>query len=96
MCCGIDRQNFDLVFEVAFQPIFFYLKVVMAGARGDAQAGEQAYKIAQALQQPGAPPEYIVLGKGFQRVLEGLRGEDAVQGLPEEAAEAIRLVLQNI
>jgi tetratricopeptide (TPR) repeat protein len=72
------------------------LNLVVAGARGDAQAGGQAYQIAQALQQPGAPPEYASLGKGFQRVLEGLRGEEAVQGLPEEAAEVIRLVLQNI
>jgi len=72
------------------------LALVVAGCQGDAQAGGQAYQIAQALQQPGAPPEILQLGRGLQRVLEGLRGEEAVQGLPEEAAEVIRLVLQNI
>ena len=50
------------------------LALVVAGCKGDAQAGEQAYQIAQALQQPGAPPEYAPLGKMLQRFLEGLRG----------------------
>ncbi len=72
------------------------LALVVAGCKGDAQAGGQAYQIAQALQQPEQPPEIRQLGRGLQRVLEGLRGEEAVQGLPEEAAEVIRLVLQNI
>jgi hypothetical protein len=72
------------------------VNLVVAGARGDAQAGGQAYQIAQALQQPGAPPEYMALGQGFQRVLEGLRGQEAVQGLPEEAAEIVRAVLKSV
>ncbi len=64
--------------------------------RGDAQAGQQAYQIAQALQQPGAPKEYVPLGKGLQRVLEGLRGEEATAGLPEDVAEIVRAVLKTI
>ena len=72
------------------------LALVVAGCQGDAQAGGQAYQIAQALQQPGAPPEYMALGKGFQRVLEGLRGQEAVHGLPEEAAEIVRAVLKSV
>ena len=66
------------------------LNLVIAGARGNGQAGEQAYKIAQALQQPGSPPEIAALGQGLQRVLEGLRGEEATADLPEEAAQVCR------
>ena len=72
------------------------LALVVAGCKGDARAGGQAYQIAQALQQPEQPPEIRQLGRGLQRVLEGLRGEEAVQGLPEEAAEVVRAVLKSV
>ena len=58
------------------------LNLVIAGANGDARAGQQAYQIAQALQQPDAPPEYHALGKGLQNLLEGLRGDDALARPP--------------
>jgi hypothetical protein len=32
----------------------------------------------------------------LQRVLEGLRGEEAVEDLPDEAAQVVRLVLGEI
>ena len=68
------------------------LNLVVAGAKGDQQAGGQAYQIAQALQQDrNAPPEIRALGKGLQNVLEGLRGDEAVRGLPPEAAELVRV-----
>jgi tetratricopeptide (TPR) repeat protein len=72
------------------------LNLVIAGVKGDAQAGQAAYQFAQALQQPGAPPELQAIGKGLQRVLEGLRGEEAVAGLPDQAAEIVRLVLGRV
>ncbi len=73
------------------------LNLVVAGAQGDQQAGGQAYQIAQALQQNrNAPPEVRALGKGLQNVLEGLRGAEAVQGLPPEAAELVRVVLEQL
>jgi hypothetical protein len=72
------------------------LNLVIAGAKGNAQAGQQAYQIAQALQQPGTPPEYRALGKGLQNILEGLRGDDAVCGLPPDAAQIVQGVLQQI
>ncbi len=73
------------------------LNLVVAGAKGDQQAGGQAYQIAQALQQErSAPPEIRALGKGLQNVLEGLRGDEAVRGLPPEAAELVRVVLAQL
>jgi hypothetical protein len=73
------------------------LNLVVAGAKGDAPAGGQAYQIAQALQQDrNAPPEIRALGKGLQNVLEGLRGAEAVRGLPPEAAELVRVVLAQL
>ena len=73
------------------------LNLVVAGAKGDQQAGGQAYQIAQALQQDrNAPPEIRALGKGLQNVLEGLRGDEAVRGLPPEAAELVRVVLAQL
>jgi len=72
------------------------LNLVIVGAQGNAQAGQQAYQITQALQQPGMPPEYHAIGKGLQNVLEGLRGEEAVRGLPPEAAQIVQVVLQQI
>jgi tetratricopeptide (TPR) repeat protein len=72
------------------------LELVVAGAKGDAQAGQQAYGLTQALQQPSAPPEYHTLGKGLQRVLEGLRGAEAVEGLPEEVKEIVQAVLGQL
>ena len=73
------------------------LNLVIAGAKGDTQAGGQAYQFAQALQHDrNAPPDARALGKGFQNVLEGLRGEEAVQGLPPEAAQIVRAVLEQL
>jgi hypothetical protein len=73
------------------------LNLVIAGARGDQQAGGQAYQIAQALQQDrNAPPEIRALGKGLQNVLEGLRGDETVRGLPPEAAQMVRVVLAQL
>jgi len=69
------------------------LSLVIAGAQGDQQAREQASHIAQVLEQNlAAPLEARALGQGLQNILEGLRGEDAVQGLPPEAAELVRLI----
>ncbi len=48
------------------------------------------------MQQPGAPPEYHAMGKGLQNILEGLRGDEAVAGLPPEAAQIVQVVLQQI
>jgi hypothetical protein len=71
--------------------------MVVAGCKGDAQAGQQAYDITQALQKPGAPQEYQVLGQALQRLLEGLRDYDEImQGLPKEAGEVVREVLALI
>jgi hypothetical protein len=64
----------------------------VAGCKGDAQAGEQAYQIAQALRQPGSPPEYAALGTALQRLLEGSRGADVLRGLPPELAEIVQAV----
>jgi hypothetical protein len=73
------------------------LNLVIAGAHGDQQAGGQAYQIAQAMQQDrNAPYEIRMLGKGLQNVLEGLRGAEAVQGLPPEAAQIVQVVLAQL
>ena len=75
------------------------LQLVVAGCRGDAQAGQQAYDIAQALQKPGAPQDAlrVALGKALQRILEGLRDYDEVMvGLPQELGEIVRGVLGQI
>jgi len=68
------------------------LSLVVAGCKGNKQAGGQAYQIAQALQQPGAPPQYAPLGKMMQRFLEGLRGADVLRGLPPELAQLAQAV----
>jgi hypothetical protein len=36
------------------------------------------------------------LGKGLQNILEGLRGDEAVHGLPPEAARIVRGVLEQL
>jgi tetratricopeptide (TPR) repeat protein len=73
------------------------LNLVIAGAQGDEQAGRQAYQIAQAMQQDrNAPYEIRMLGKGLQNVLEGLRGAEAMQGLPPEAAQIVQVVLAQL
>jgi hypothetical protein len=72
------------------------VSLVVAGAKGDQQAGGQAYQIAQALQDKQQPPEIRALGKGLQNVLEGLRGAEAVQGLPPEAAQVVQAVLAQL
>ena len=73
------------------------LNLVIAGAQGDQQAGGQAYQIAQAMQQDrNAPYEIRMLGKGLQNVLEGLRGAEAVQGLPPEATQIVKVVLAQL
>ena len=73
------------------------LNLVIAGAQGDGPAGGQAYQIAQAMQQDrNAPYEIRMLGKGLQNVLEGLRGAEAVQGLPPEAAQIVQVVLAQL
>jgi tetratricopeptide (TPR) repeat protein len=72
------------------------LRLVAAGCQGDAQAGQQAYDIAQALQQPSAPSGYSALGKALQRILEGLRDYDEIMaGLPEEVGPVVRQVLEG-
>ena len=62
------------------------------------QAGQPAYNIAQALQQPGAPADAMraALGQAMQRLLEGLRGADVLQGLPPELAQSVEVVEQEL
>jgi len=68
------------------------LALVVAGCRGDTEAGQRAYAIVRALQQPGAPPQYALLGKALQRLLEGLRGAAVLEGLPADLAPIVEKV----
>ena len=72
------------------------LVLVVAGCRGETQAGQRAHGIVQALQQPGAPPEYAALGKALQRLLEGLRGAAVLEGLPADVAPFVEKVEQGL
>jgi len=65
------------------------IALVVAGCRGDGSAGQQAYDLALNLQrQPPTRP----LGKALQRLLEGLRGEDVLAGLPQELASVVEAI----
>ena len=72
------------------------LALVVAGCRGDTQAGQRAYDIVQAMQQPGAPPQYTALGKALQRLLEGLRGAAVLEGLPADVAPIVEKVEREL
>ncbi|RLC54343.1 MAG: hypothetical protein DRI80_19335, partial [Chloroflexota bacterium] len=73
------------------------LALVEAGCRGDAQAGQLAYDIvAQALQTLAAPPELRALGRSLERILVGIRGEDALEGLPAELRPPVEELLRRI
>jgi hypothetical protein len=72
-------------------------RLVEAGCRGDTQAGQLAYAlVAQGLQAPAAPPELRALGKALQRILEGLRGEEALAGLPPELRPPVEELLRRV
>jgi hypothetical protein len=69
------------------------IALVVAGCKGDGQAGQQAYDIALDLQrQPPTRP----LGKALQRLLEGLRGADVLAGLPPELAPVVQAIEARI
>ncbi|RLC87344.1 MAG: hypothetical protein DRI79_08780, partial [Chloroflexi bacterium] len=71
--------------------------LVEAGCRGDAQAGQLAYNIvAQALQALAAPPELRALGRSLERILVGIRGEDALEGLPAELRPPVEELLRRL
>jgi len=72
------------------------LALVVRGCRGETQAGQRAYDVVRALQQPGGPPEYAALGKALQRLLEGLRGPAVLQGLPADLAPIVEKVEQEL
>lgn len=82
--------------DAAVQALNQFLGIFVAGARGDSQAGNAAYKIARDMQSATQPPEVRAMGKGLQNVLEGLRGEEAVRGLPPQVADIVQMVLQQI
>jgi len=68
------------------------LRIVVAGCQGDAAAGEQARAICAALQGAGAPAKYHALGTALQRLLDGVRGEAVLVGLPAELAPIVAAV----
>jgi len=71
--------------------------LVEAGCRGDTQAEQLAYAlVTQGLQAPTAPPELRVLGKALQRILEGLRGEEAMAGLPPELRPPVEALFRRV
>ena len=71
--------------------------LVEAACRGDTQAGQRAYAlVTQGLQTPAAPPGLRALGKALQRILEGLRGEQALAGLPTELHLPVEELLRRI
>jgi len=72
------------------------LALVVRGCRGETQAGQRAYDVARALQQPGGPPEYAALGKALQRLLEGLRGPAVLEGLPADVAPLVERVEREV
>jgi tetratricopeptide (TPR) repeat protein len=71
--------------------------LVESACHGDTQAGQLAYALAtQGLQASAAPPESHALGKTLQRILEGLRGEEAMAGLPPELRPPVEELLRRI
>jgi len=71
--------------------------LVEAGCRGNTQAGQLAYGlVTQGLQAPGNPPEIRALGKTLQRILEGLRGEEPLAGLPAELRPPVEELLRRV
>ena len=72
-------------------------QLVEAGCRGDTQAGQLASGlVTQVLQAPSNPPELRALGKTLQRILEGLRGEEALAGLPAELRPPVEELLRRV
>ena len=71
--------------------------LVEAGCRGDTQAGQLAHGlVSQVLQAPSNPPQIRALGKTLQRILEGLRGEEALAGLPAELLPPVEDLLRRV
>ena len=71
--------------------------LVEAACRGDAQAGQLAYGLVTQVQQAAeVPSEIQALGRALQRILEGLRGEEALAGLPAELRPAVEGLLRRI
>jgi hypothetical protein len=71
--------------------------LVEAGCRGDTQAGQLAYGlVTQVLQASSNPPQIRALGKTLQRILEGLRGEEALAGLPAELRPPVEALLRRL
>ena len=70
--------------------------LVVRGCRGETQAGQRAYDVVRALQQPGGPPEYAALGKALQRLLEGLRGAAVLEGLPADVVPLVERVEREL
>ena len=71
------------------------VSLVVAGCKGDKQAGQQAYDLARGWQQSGNP-QRGPLGKALQRLLEGLRGADVLEGLPAEIAPVVAAVEKQL
>jgi tetratricopeptide (TPR) repeat protein len=73
------------------------LQLVEAGCRGDRQAGAQAYELAtKGLQARDAPPELRSLGRALQYILEGRRGEQLLNDLPEQLKPPLRELLRRL
>jgi len=72
------------------------LALVVRGCRGETQAGQRAYDVVRALQQPGGPPGYAALGKALQRLLEGLRGAAVLEGLPADVVPLVERVEREL
>jgi predicted outer membrane protein len=71
--------------------------LVEAGCRRNQEAGQLAYNLVSQLAQAGeAPPELRALGKTLQRILEGLRGEAALAGLPAELRPPVEELLRRL
>ena len=83
--------------DEAQQAFAQFLSDVIAGGRGDTQAGERAYAQAQALQSAAnAPAEVHAIAHACQRILEGLRGDDVLRDVPEVVRPLIQQVLEQI
>ena len=68
--------------------------MVQAAMSGDAETGQQAYTILQhTLNAPDLHDEFRTLFVNLRRLLEGERGDDLWQGLPEPIANVIRDLL---
>ena len=74
-----------------------FLSDVIAGARGDAEAGPRAYQQAQVYQSaPDSSDGLRAIARACQRILEGLRGKEVMEGLPAEIEPLIQDLLKQI